>query len=76
MKTVNEGKKGQSVTKNFFYVFSLRSFYQLYAPCFFVCLFVFLILKGQGEGEQVNQHGMEDNEEQRGEGGKNLSGVS
>ena len=76
MKTVNEGKKGQSVTKNFFYVFSLRSFHRLYASCFFVCLFVFLILKGQGEGEQVNQHGMEDNEEQRGEGGKNLSGVS
>ena len=43
---------------------------------FFVRLFVFLILKGQGEEEQVNQHGMEDNEEHGAEGGKNLSGVS
>ena len=76
MKTVNEGKKGQSVPKNFF--LCLFSSFFLSIVCslfFFVRLFVFLILKGQGEGEQVNQHGMEDNEEHGGEGGKNLSGV-
>ena len=33
-------------------------------------------IKGQGEGEQVNQHGMEGNVEHGGEGGKNLSDVS
>ena len=32
--------------------------------------------KGQGEGEQVNQHGMEDNQEHGGDGGKNILGVS
>ena len=50
---------------------------------FFVCsLFFFLFfffsfkIKGLGEGEQVNQHGMEENGEHAGEGGKNLSDVS
>ena len=76
MKTVNEGKKGQSVTKIFFLSFLFVLSINYMFPVFlFVCLF-FLILKGQGEGEQVNQHGMEDNEEHGGEGGKNLSGVS
>ena len=47
----------------------------------FLCsLFFFFFLnfkiKGQGEGEQVNQHGMEENEEHGGEGGKTLSDVS
>ena len=68
MKTINEGNKGQSVTKNIF--LCLLSYF--YVPCFF---FYFKI-KGQGEGEQVNQHGMEENVEHGGEGGKNLSDVS
>ena len=57
---------------SFLFVLSINCMF----PVFFVRLFVFLILKGQGEGEQVNQHGIEDNEEHGGEGGKNLSGVS
>ena len=70
----------QSVTKIFFlsflFVLSINYMFPVFLfVCLFVCLF-FLILKGQGEGEQVNQHGMEDNEEHGGEGGKNLSGVS
>ena len=49
---------------------------------FFVCsLFFFFLffnftIKGRGEGEQVNQHGLEENGEHAGEGGKNLSDVS
>ena len=39
MKTINEGNKGQSVTKNIFYVFSLLCMF----PVFF--FFFFLILK-------------------------------
>ena len=44
----------------------------------FFCLFFFFNfkIKGRGEGEQVNQHGMEENGEHAGEGGKNLSDVS
>ena len=73
MKTINEGNKGQSVTKNIF----LCLLSTLYFPCFFF-LFFFLIfnIKCRGEGEQVNQHGMEENGEDAGEGGKNLSDVS
>ena len=50
----------------------------MFPVCFFPkSLFVFFFLyKGQGEGEQVNQHGMEDNQEHGGDGGKNLLGVS
>ena len=44
-------------------------------PAFFFLFFNFKI-KGRGEGEQVNQHGMEENGEHAGEGGKNLSDVS
>ena len=69
MKTINEGNEGQYVTKNIFFMSSL----------FFSCsLFFFLNfkIKGQGEGEQVDQHGMEENVEHGGEGGKNLSDVS
>ena len=75
MKTINEGNKGQSVTKNIF--LCLLSF--LFVPCFFFFVFVFFFnikIKGRGEGEQVNQHGMEENGEHGGEGGKNLSDVS
>ena len=49
---------------------------------FFVCslfsfsFFFYFKIKGLGEGEQVNQHGMEENGEHAGEGGKNLSDVS
>ena len=43
-------------------------------PVFFK--FFYFKIKGQGEGEQVNQHGMEENVEHGGEGGKNLSDVS
>ena len=71
MKTINEGNKGQSLTKNIFYVFSLLCMF----PVFFFIFFNFKI-KGRGEGEQVNQHGMEENGEHAGEGGKNLSDVS
>ena len=71
MKTINEGNKGQSVTKNIFYVFSLLCMF----PVFFFLFFNFTI-KGRGEGEQVNQHGLEENGEHAGEGGKNLSDVS
>ena len=70
MKTINEGNKGQSVTKNIF--LCLLSYF--YVPCFF--FFFNFKIKGQGEGEQVNQHGMEENVEHGGEGGKNLSDVS
>ena len=45
-------------------------------PVFFSFLFFNFKIKGQGEGEQVNQHGMEENVEHGGEGGKNLSDVS
>ena len=68
MKTINEGNKGQSVTKNIF----LCLLSSLYVPCFFF----FFKIEGRGEGEQVNQHGMEENGEHAGEGGKNLSDVS
>ena len=46
MKTVNEGNKGQSVTKNVFYVFSLLFMF----PVFFFLFFSFsLILKLKAE---------------------------
>ena len=73
MKTINEGNKGQSVTKNIF----LCLLSSLYVPCLFFFFFFFNFkIKGLGEGEQVNQHGMEENGEHAGEGGKNLSDVS
>ena len=50
----------------------------MFPVCFFINLFscFFFLYIGQGEGEQVNQHGMEDNEEHGGDGGKNLLGVN
>ena len=45
-------------------------------PVFFFSFFFSFKIKGLGEGEQVNQHGMEENGEHAGEGGKNLSDVS
>ena len=45
-------------------------------PVFFFFIFFNFKIKGLGEGEQVNQHGMEENGEHAGEGGKNLSDVS
>ena len=73
MKTINEGNKGQSVTKNIFFMSSLFFVCSLF---FFFFFFFNFKIKGRGEGEQVNQHGLEENGEHAGEGGKNLSDVS
>ena len=69
---MNEGNEGQSVNKNIF----LCLLSTLYFSVFFFFFFFNFKIKCRGEGGQVNQHGMEENGEDAGEGGKNLSDVS